>query len=147
MAGGVAVDAANNVWVCDNNNSRIQEFDTSGTFLSKFGSFGGGNGQFNGLTDVAFDASGNLWDTEYWNQRIEKFTTAGAYLTQFGTHGTGPGQFGGPEGMSIDQSGNIWIADKVNNTIVELATVPEPSTFALAALGAVGLLYSRRRFS
>src|SRR5437868_12773438 len=45
---GVAVDAADNVYVADTNNNRIQKFNSTGTFLTKWGSNGTGDGQFNG---------------------------------------------------------------------------------------------------
>src|SRR5271166_651061 len=51
----IAFDANGNVWVLDNGNNRVEEFNSSGTYMSKFGSTGSGNGQFanpNGLAIV-----------------------------------------------------------------------------------------------
>ena len=43
------MDAAGDVYVCDSNNHRIQKFTGSGTYLTQWGSFGTGNGQFRSL--------------------------------------------------------------------------------------------------
>ena len=56
----VAADAAGNVYVADFRNGRIQEFDSSGSFLRVIGTGGGHGGEFNFPEDVATDAAGNL---------------------------------------------------------------------------------------
>ena len=43
---GIATDAAGNVYVADTRNNRIQKFSATGTFITKWGSSGSGNGQF-----------------------------------------------------------------------------------------------------
>jgi hypothetical protein len=49
----LAVDSSGNIWVADPGNTRVQEFNSSGSYLSQFGSAGTGNGQFNGLNGIA----------------------------------------------------------------------------------------------
>jgi tripartite motif-containing protein 71 len=49
-AGGVAVDAMENVYVTDGN-GRVQKFTSDGVFLSKWGSLGTGDGQFVRVSD------------------------------------------------------------------------------------------------
>lgn len=44
-----------------------------GTFVTKWGSFGGGNGQFAGSIGVAVDGSGHVFVVERDNVRIQKF--------------------------------------------------------------------------
>jgi DNA-binding beta-propeller fold protein YncE len=66
------------------------------TYLTQWGSFGSGNGQFNGPNDVATDGSGNVYVADVGNDRIQKFTNTGAYLTQWGSFGSGAGQFSAP---------------------------------------------------
>ncbi|TMB49822.1 MAG: hypothetical protein E6J56_22675 [Deltaproteobacteria bacterium] len=72
---GVAVDASGNVFVGDQQNARIQEFTNTGTFLTKWGSFGSGDGQFgsNSPTAVAVDASGDVFVADNGNNRVQKF--------------------------------------------------------------------------
>jgi DNA-binding beta-propeller fold protein YncE len=43
---GLAFDASGNIYVSDVGNNRIQKFDSHGNYLSQFGSYGSGNGQF-----------------------------------------------------------------------------------------------------
>jgi DNA-binding beta-propeller fold protein YncE len=77
---GVAVDGSGNVFVADTsppasetNNSRIQEFTNTGTFVRTWGCPGTGDGQFNEPSGVAVDASGNVFVTDHNNSRSQKF--------------------------------------------------------------------------
>ena len=74
-------------------NNQIQKFTPDGTFLTQWGSFGTGDGQFKQPWGVAVDSAGNVYVTDYWNHRVQKFTSSGAFLTQWGSAGTGDGQF------------------------------------------------------
>ena len=42
-------------------NDRIQKFDSNGTFITKWGSHGSGDGQFYYPNGVAVDSSGNVY--------------------------------------------------------------------------------------
>jgi len=90
---GVAVDAAENVYVVDYANSRVQKFTSDGAFLLEWGGPGGGNGQFWLPIGVAVDPLGNVYVADAGNDRVQKFTSAGTYLTQWGVYGQGPGEF------------------------------------------------------
>src|SRR5262249_35708988 len=105
--------------------------------VSKWGSLGSGDGQFNYPGGVAVDGSGNVFVGELGNNRIEKFTTSGAFLLTFGwavqdgmaavetctaargagIAGSGDGQFAGPYGVAVDGSGKVFVVDRVNNRI------------------------------
>jgi DNA-binding beta-propeller fold protein YncE len=63
------------------------------SYLTQWGSFGTGNGQFNVPFGVAVDSFGNVYVADADNSRIQKFTSGGTYLTQWGSFGTGNGQF------------------------------------------------------
>jgi len=74
-----------NVYVTDANNSRVQVFDTNGKLPLPMGSFGTGNGQFNGISGIAVDTSGHVYVAEYNGNRVQKFDLIGTYLSQFGS--------------------------------------------------------------
>jgi tripartite motif-containing protein 71 len=74
---GVAVDSQGNVFVVDNNNERIQKFTSSGSFITKWGSQGFGNGQFESAEGVAVDSQGNVFVADTDNERIQKTQTLG----------------------------------------------------------------------
>ena len=102
---GVAVDGSGNVYVADSSNNRIQKFTSAGVFVTKWGTAGSGDGQFNGPLGVAVDGSGNVYVTD--SDRVQKFTSAGAFITTWGTYGSGDCQFDRPEGVAVDGSGNV----------------------------------------
>ena len=73
----VAFDSAGNVYVSDTFNNRIQEFTSAGVYVTQWGSFGSGNGQFEYPFGVAVDSADNVYVADEGNNRIEKFTSAG----------------------------------------------------------------------
>jgi hypothetical protein len=103
-----------NVWVADTGNNRVQEFDSSGNYLSQFGS-----GQLNNPQGIAIDASGNLWVVDSSNGRVVEFDSSGNYLSQFGAWGSSDGYFQWPSGIAIDAGGNLWVVDTYNNRVQE----------------------------
>src|SRR5207302_1702605 len=58
-------------------------------FVTKWGSQGGGDGQFANPTGVAVDGSGNVFVADSGNDRIQKFTNTGTFLTKWGSYGSG----------------------------------------------------------
>jgi len=114
---GVAVDAGGNIYVPDWINNLIRKFDSNGTYLIQWGSYGSGNGQFNGPSWVAVDSSGNIYVVDTNNSRIQKFDSNGGYLAQWGSHGAGNGQFNYPWGIGVAASGDVYITDLENDRI------------------------------
>ncbi len=58
---GVAVDSSGKVYVADKRNHRIQKFDSIGTYITQWGSYGSGDGQFWKPDGVAVGSSGNVY--------------------------------------------------------------------------------------
>jgi tripartite motif-containing protein 71 len=106
---------------------RIQKFSSTGTFLTKWGSQGNANGQFNSLLGLAADSSGNVYVADY--MRIQKFSTTGTFLTKWGSQGNANGQFNSLLGLAVDSSGNVYVADTQNHRIQKFSTIPQWSTF------------------
>ena len=108
---GLAVDSSNNVYVADLSNDRIEEFDSNGNYLTQWGGYGSGNGQFILPAGVAVDSSNNIYVTDSRNYRVQKFDANGNYLIQWGGYGNGYGEFSSLTGCAVDSSNNVYVTD------------------------------------
>jgi DNA-binding beta-propeller fold protein YncE len=123
---GVALDSDGHIFVSENEtfentiHHRIQKFDSDGTFLTKWGTWGVGDGQFKGPYGLDIDGDGNVYaaDTYYFsnilvgNHRVQKFDNDGAFVTKWGSLGTSDGQFVDPVDVAVDGDGNIFVLDQ-----------------------------------
>lgn len=65
------------VYVADSGNDRIQKFDSTGAFITKWGFQGSGDGEFNKPAGIDVDISGNVYVVDTNNRRIQKFNLIG----------------------------------------------------------------------
>jgi hypothetical protein len=139
---GVAVNSTtHDVYVADTGNARIDQFDSSGTFIRAFGADVGGSGvnvcttgcvagtpgsgpgAFTAPTFIAIDNSGGTSDGDVYvgdagTNAVSKFSVSGAYIsTNDGSAATTPiaGPFGALAGIAVDASGNLWVYDQGGN--------------------------------
>ena len=85
--------------------------------ITKWGSQGGGDGQFQSPFGIAVDGSGRVYVTDIINDRVQVFSGDGAFLAKWGTEGPGDGQFNGPRGIAVDPSGRVCVADTNNHRV------------------------------
>src|SRR5262249_29434933 len=107
---GVAISVSGNIYVADGENFRIQEFDSSDTFVRTWGSLLlPTNGAFNDPTSVACDSFGNVYVADSGNSRVQKFDSNGGFIRTWGRFGTVLGQFSrsGDLGVPFDSFGNV----------------------------------------
>jgi len=117
-----AFDTNGNTYVSDSTNNRIKKFDANGYFVTSWGSYGSGDGQFSNPYGIVVDATGNVYVADVNNHRIQKFSSTGVFLTKWGTNGSGNGQLYWPKGIALDSAGNVYVTDTQNNRIQKFSS-------------------------
>jgi DNA-binding beta-propeller fold protein YncE len=124
---GLAIDSAPNVFVADRDNSRVQKFTSTGSFLDVIGSLGPGDGQINVAEDVAIGPDGNLWVAESNNRRVQKFTPDGAFLASYTGFQPGNGKFV-PAAIIFGPQGDLYAIDSTSGEDFRILRLREPPT-------------------
>jgi len=137
---GVAIDSAGNVYVSDSSLSKVEKFNSAGTWLAKVIPVVSGpsrnvdGGVFNPISHFAIDRStdiiyfpdsgpsiavySNPDNGEQANpNRVQKYTTGGVFVLRWGGAGTGDGQFDVAMATAVDSSGNVYVTDRYNNRV------------------------------
>jgi hypothetical protein len=138
---GVAVDAQDNLFIADLENSRVRKVSASGIITTVAGNgtaaYAGDGGKstnasLSGPSGVAVDSAGNVYIADASNQRIRMAGADGIITTVAGNGAPGPyliGTYSGdgsaatnaglsnPAGVAVDTAGNLFIADAFNYRI------------------------------
>lgn len=122
-AGGIAVDADGNIYICDNPNNRVQKWAPGATFgvtVAGGNGAGGAANQLNNPSDVFVDVAGNVYVCDNYNARIQKWepgATSGITVAGGNYFGPGANQFQSAFQIFVDASGNIYVSDNGNYRI------------------------------
>lgn len=132
---GIAVDGANNVYICENGNHTVRKINTVGVISTVAGTGMSGYtadgiaataSMLNSPVGMDCDASGVLYIADQSNHRIRKVDLSGIITT---VAGNGAGTFGGDGGLAtlaslntpqlvhVDAAGNLYIGDTNNNRV------------------------------
>ena len=67
------MNKAGHLMVCDTLNQRVQVFELSGKFVTKFGTKGSGMGEFDKPVSAAVLSDGKIIVTDFLNHRVQLF--------------------------------------------------------------------------
>ena len=119
---GIDVDKNGNVWLADRANDRVQEFDSKGKFILKFGNTDGvpsaEEGKFDNPRHVAVSKDLRyVYVADSKNDRISQFDINGKYIKSIGKLGNKSGEFNLPTTIEIDSKGNFFVNERGNERI------------------------------
>ncbi|MHC1726090.1 MAG: 6-bladed beta-propeller [Syntrophobacteraceae bacterium] len=120
----IATDADGYIYVADTDNHRIQVFNADGTFDSKWGGWGSGDGQLYNPQGIAVAPDGTVYVADTLNNRIQQFRDDDETINRnwvlvrkWGISGSGDGQFSSPIGITVAPDGSVYVADSYNDRI------------------------------
>src|SRR6266566_1438619 len=111
MPNGVAVDFSGNVYIADAKSYVIVKLSSSGSFVTSWGSYGTGPGQFSNPEGVALDGSGNVYVSDSVNNNIQKFTNAGRFIASWNTCNK-TRILKHPFGLAVNATGFLYAVDQ-----------------------------------
>ena len=112
------MDNADNIYVADYNNHRIQKFTSTGKFTAAVGTHGSNPLQFSYPVGIGFNKkNGKLYVCDQCNHRIQVLETNLTHHSSFGSNGSENGQFKYPLDVAFDSTGTVYVADSNNNCI------------------------------
>ncbi len=114
----MVIDKNGYLYVADRFNHRIQKFNLNGDFITKWGSQGSADGQFDEPYSIATDSDGNVYISDGKNHRIQKFTSNGVFISKWGKHGySGEGEFAWDTRLSTDSDNYVYVVDRGTSLI------------------------------
>lgn len=96
---------------------RVSKCTVEHEFLTQFGGFGFGDGQFVWLRSIDMDRDENLYVSDEHLQRISIFDKDGTFLGKWGSPGSSDGELNGPSGIAFDREDNLYIVDSANSRV------------------------------
>lgn len=128
-AGGIAFAPDGTFFIADTGNHRVEKFDPAGHFLTTWGTFGSGDGQFAEPFGVVTDGK-TVYVADDDRGDIQAFDPAGRFLRSFGPVETNAGIF-----MALDSNGTLYRAAGETDPSSILRYAPDGSVAATIDTG------------
>lgn len=115
----IAINAADEVFVTDHYNARVQKFSTEGKFLAEISVAPGPSGIAVSATGAIYVGhfSGVKGVKERLSDKVTVYSPAGKLLREWGKSGSGDGEFNMPGGIAIDKEDRVYVADQTNHRV------------------------------
>ncbi|MDE1770117.1 MAG: 6-bladed beta-propeller [Thaumarchaeota archaeon] len=112
----IAADSANNTYLVDAGNSKIEKFDNNGNLLLSWGNAGSSMGQLKNPLGISVDEN-YVYVVDTGNSRINMYNKTGGFVNSWGTYGDNSGMFRVPSSINLDHNGEIFVGDLEKNAI------------------------------
>jgi DNA-binding beta-propeller fold protein YncE len=106
---GLAIDSERNIYVSDTGPDRIQKFTSEGDFITSWGNYGSGDGEFIGPWGIDVDSEGSVYVADMGNDRVQKFTSDGEFIAKWSTKVEGIWMYSMPQGVAVDNAGFVYV--------------------------------------
>ncbi|MFM7187289.1 MAG: NHL repeat-containing protein, partial [Armatimonadota bacterium] len=116
--GIAACPALDRIYVVDTAGACIKVYQSDGSFLFSFGSFGNQLGQFDQPVGIAVTPSAS-YVTDRGNAAVSVFNTAGEPQMHWSSKETGKGTLNRPGAISISQDSSLFIAEHQSNRVTK----------------------------
>jgi len=116
---GIAINAADEVFVTDFYNERVQKFNADGKLLAVIEVLPGCGGIAigrNGYLYVSHFPRGKATDARKAD-RITVYDRNGKFFKEWGKSGTGNSEFNFPGGLVVGRDGRLYVADQTNRRV------------------------------
>ena len=142
---GLALDAADNIYVADQGNNMIRKITPEGHVSTLAGNTISGNAdgtgpdaRFNWPEGLCVDGQGNVYVADSYNNMIRKITPDGVVTSLAGSstaigsiNGKGTAaSFYGPSDIAVDALGYLYVTDVANNMIRKISPAGDVTTLA-----------------
>jgi len=124
---GLSIDSSGNIFAvlrdfsCGDYGDRVVKFDSSGDYITHWGSYGEETSEFNNPFGIDISSDSYVYVADTDNHRIQKFETDGTFVLETGSEGSEDGQFNSPRGVAVMSDGSLLVADTGNHRIQKLS--------------------------
>jgi tripartite motif-containing protein 71 len=112
----VAVDSADNVYVVDVLNARVQVFTEEGAPTAQYGSYGAKPGMFVRPKGVAVDAAGRIYVSDSYLGVVQVLGSDGVFIGVLAVDGE-PARFKAPVGLAF-AGGRLYVTDMLAGKVL-----------------------------